>query len=79
MELENRMVAIHDINDPSDPYFIKDKTGYICCECKEYIQYGDDYVENENGEYIYANCIPSNNWIIGWLGYKIKKLEGNYD
>lgn len=51
------------------------QSSYICCECSEPIEIGDEFLENDNGEYIHRECIPGIMWLTDFLGYKFKEME----
>lgn len=56
-------------------YEQKIKKQYYCCECSEPIEIGDEFLENDNGEYIHRECIPGIMWLTDFLGYKFKEME----
>lgn len=57
------------------PNYIPKRTEHICCYCNDYIYIGDEFVMNENGEYIHRDCIPSIGWLITWVDLKAKVME----
>lgn len=56
-------------------YKQKIKKQYYCCECSEPIEIGDEFLENDNGEYIHRECISGIMWLTDFLGYKFKEME----
>ena len=46
-----------------------------CCECGEEILIGDQYIENDNGEYKHFDCVCRICDLLNWLGYEIKNME----
>ena len=50
-----------------------------CSVCGEYIYDGEEYVENENGEYRHCDCYSSIKEFVRWLGYEVKVMENAYD
>ena len=47
-----------------------------CSVCGEYIYDGEEYVENEDGEYRHCDCYSSIKEFVEWLGYEVKVMEG---
>ena len=39
------------------------------------VHIGDEFLENDNGEYIHRECIPGIMWLTDFLGYKFKEME----
>ena len=55
-------------------------TGYPVCEiCKNPIQIGEEYIENDLGEFAHYGCIDTVRQAIYWLGYEIKTLEDQFE
>ena len=59
----------HDCRCPNAPDIASDKT---CSFCGLEIMPWEEYVENDNGEYIHIGCINSVYWLLDWLGYEVK-------
>ena len=60
---------------PRCPYYEPPNPKYKCCICENGIYDGEEYIENDFGEYIHEECIISNKWLAEWLGYKVKIME----
>lgn len=61
--------------DPRCPNYIPKKAKYYCSFCGEGIIDGDEYIENENGEYRHYECFVGLRELLEWLGYDIKTME----
>ena len=59
----------HDSRCPNAPEVTSNK---ICASCGLEIMPWEEYVENNDGEYIHVDCIGSIYWFLDWLGYEIK-------
>lgn len=57
------------------PNYEKRKSDYYCSICGEGIISGEEYVRNENGDYVHEDCIPGCRWLLRWLGYDIEIME----
>ena len=57
------------------PEYEPAQSSYMCCECNERINIGDEYIKNDNDEYMHYDCIPGDRQFIEWLGYEIKEME----
>lgn len=57
------------------PNYKKRKSDYYCSICGEGIISGEEYVRNENGDYVHEDCIPGCRWLLRWLGYDIEIME----
>ncbi len=44
--------------------------------CGEGIYDGEEYIENQNGEYRHYECFYGMKDLLEWLGYNIKTMEG---
>ena len=54
--------------------------GYPVCEiCEIPIQIGEEYIENDLGEFFHYGCIDTVRQAIDWLGYEIKTLEDQFE
>lgn len=51
------------------------KPNHYCSICKEGIQIGEEYIENDDGEYAHWECLDGKFSLADWLGYKIKIME----
>ena len=52
----------------------RQRSNFTCCYCKEGIYPSEEYLVNCDGEYIHRDCIPTVDFLIDWLGYKIKEM-----
>lgn len=66
------------LKNPCDyrcPNYSPTHTSIYCCECGEEILIGDQYIENDNGEYKHFDCVCGICDLLNWLGYEIKNME----
>lgn len=72
---ECRRIIGHDCRCPKYVY----PNTYYCCEyCGEGIYENDEYIENDNGNYMHYDCIHGTRELIHWLGYEIETM-GEYN
>lgn len=57
------------------PYYTSPKTACHCSVCGEGIYDGEEYIENQNGEYRHYDCFYGIRDLIEWLGYKVRTME----
>lgn len=57
------------------PNYIPPKTAYHCSICGERIYEGEEYIENDNGDYRHYDCFFGMKDLLEWLGYEIKTME----
>lgn len=60
---------------PGCPNYHQHKPLYYCSVCGNGIYEGEEYVANNDGEYIHFDCIQSIRQLLQWLGYEIKEME----
>lgn len=48
---------------------------HYCSICGECIENGEEYIENDIGEYAHWDCIDYGRDLARWLGYEIKFME----
>ena len=60
---------------PRCPNYIPPKTSHYCSICQEGILNGEEYIENDYGEYAHWDCIDYRRDLSEWLGYEIKEME----
>lgn len=60
---------------PRCPNYTPKKISHYCSICGEGIFEGDEYIENDDGEYVHYDCIQGARWLLEWLGYKVKNME----
>lgn len=54
------------------PNFIPPIASHYCSSCGEGIYDGEEYIENQNGEYRHYECFHGMKDLLEWLDYKIK-------
>lgn len=59
----------HDFRCPNAPNIVSDKT---CSSCGLEIMLWEEYVENDDGEYIHIECVDGIYDLLDWLGYEVK-------
>ena len=57
------------------PNYISLKTTHYCSICNEGIYDGEEYIENDIGEYAHWECISYGRDLVVFLGYDIKTME----
>ena len=62
-------------HDPRCPNYKEQKASYYCSICGDGILEGEEYIENENGEYRHWECFDGMRDLLEWLGYEIKTME----
>ena len=55
------------------------KAKHYCSICGDGIYDGEEYIENDDGEYIHYGCIQGIRRLLDWLGYDVKVMEDDYD
>ena len=51
------------------------KTSHYCSICQEGIYNGEEYIENDWGEYAHWECVDYGKDLVRFLGYEIKTME----
>lgn len=59
----------HDCRCPNAPDIVSDKT---CNSCGLEIMPWEEYVENDDGEYIHIECVDGIYDLLDWLRYEAK-------
>ena len=57
------------------PEYEPKKTNYYCSICNEGIYDGEEYIENDCGEYAHWECVDYGRDLAKFLGYEIKTME----
>lgn len=57
---------------PKCPNYSPPKTRMYCESCGEGIYDGEEYIENDDGEYAHYDCFKRMRDLITWLGYEVK-------
>ena len=61
--------------DTRCPNYMPPKSTYYCSICKDPIENGEEYIENDIGEYAHWDCVDYGRDLARFLGYKIKTME----
>lgn len=59
----------------SCPNYVPAKTTHYCSICNEGIYDGEEYIENDCGEYAHWECVNYSRDLARFLGYEIKMME----
>ena len=51
------------------------KATHYCSSCGEGIRDGEEYIENDDGEYAHWECVDYGRDLVRFLGYEIKTME----
>ena len=57
------------------PNYIPPKASQCCSICNEGIYDGEEYIENDDGEYAHWECVDYGRDLAKFLGYEIKTME----
>ena len=57
------------------PNYISPKTSHYCSICGEGIYDGEEYIENDDGEYAHTDCFSGISDVIEWLGYDVRIMS----
>lgn len=57
------------------PNYTPKKAKHYCSICEEGILDGEEYIENDNGEYRHYDCFSGMKDLLEWLGYSIKTMS----
>ena len=57
------------------PLYEPPKAFHYCSICQEGILNGEEYIENDYGEYAHWDCIDYRRDLAEWLGYEMKEME----
>ena len=55
--------------------YIPPKASYCCSICNEGILNGEEYIENDDGEYAHWECVDYGRDLARFLGYEIKEMD----
>ena len=58
------------------PNYTLKKAKHYCSICEECILDGEEYIENDDGEYIHYDC-PTARELAEFLGYKVQTMRGD--
>ena len=59
---------------PRCPLYEPPKPTYCCSICNEGIYDGEEYIENDVGEYAHWECVDHGRDLVKFLGYEIKEM-----
>ena len=62
-------------HDPRCPYYVPPKASHYCSACGEGIYSGQDYIQNDDGEFRHYDCFYGIRDLLVWLGYDIKTMR----
>lgn len=68
-------VCHHSPCDSRCPNYISPKAAHYCSICEEEIYEGEEYIENNDGDYRHYDCFYGIRDLLEWLGYEIKTME----
>ena len=57
------------------PNYIAPKTSHYCSICEDGIYDGEEYIENDVGEYAHSDCFFGTKDVIEWLGHDVKIMS----
>ena len=63
---------------PRCPNYIPSKATCYCSICNEGILEGEQYIQNNDGEYRHFDCFCGMKDLLEWLGFDIKTMEETY-
>ena len=61
--------------DTHCPNYMPQKSTYYCSICKDSIENGEEYIENDIGEYAHYECFRGTKDLLRWLRYEIRTKE----
>ena len=62
-------------HDAHCPNYIPPKSTHYCSICQEGIYDGEEYIENDDGEYAHWECVDYGRDLAKFLGYAIKMMN----
>ena len=60
---------------PRCPLYESPKASHYCSICQEGIFNGEEYIENDCGEYAHWECVSYGRDLARFLGYEIKPMD----
>lgn len=57
--------------DTRCPNYVSPFTEHYCSICNEGICTGEEYIKNDNGDYVHYECISGIRDLLNWLGINI--------
>ena len=62
-------------HNPRCPLYKENKSSHYCSVCGDGILEGEEYIENDCGEYAHWECVDYGRDLSRFLGYEIKTME----
>ena len=62
-------------HNPRCPLYKENKSTHYCSICGDGILEGEEYIENNCGEYAHWNCVDYGRDLVDFLGYEIKEMD----
>ena len=62
-------------HNPRCPVYKENKSTHYCSICGDGILEGEEYIENDCGEYAHWECVDYGRDLSRFLGYEIKTME----
>ena len=60
---------------PRCPLYEPPRASHFCSICNEGILNGEEYIENDNGEYAHTDCFSGISDVVEWLGYDMRIMS----
>lgn len=68
-------ICRHNPCDYRCPNYTPKKSKNYCSICEDCIHEGEEYIENDIGEYAHWECVGSMKDLLEFLGYRIRIME----
>lgn len=68
-------ICNHSRCHPRCPNYIPQRAKYYCDICGEGIYEGEEYIMNDNDEYIHYDCVTTRE-LVEFLGYEVQTMRG---
>ena len=62
----------YETHHPRCPLYESPKASHYCSICQEGIYNGEEYIENDIGEYAHWECVDYGRDLAKWLGHEIR-------
>lgn len=57
------------------PYYKETRASCYCSVCGQGICNDEEYVRNDNGEYVHYDCIQGIRWLLDWLDRDVEIMD----
>ncbi len=57
--------------DTRCPNYVSPLAEHYCSICNEGIYTGEEYIKNDNGDYVHYECISGTRDLLNWLGINV--------